>query len=323
MSESMMFWVGFFIFVILMLVLDLKVFNRKSHEVSIKESLTWTGIWIGLSLIFSLIIYFWKGTEDALLFLTGYIIEESLSMDNLFVFILVFAYFQVPASYQHKVLFYGIMGALLMRGIFIFGGVALIEQFHWTIYILGGILVYSGVKLLFKDDDDEIHPEKNPILRLVRRSMTITNNYEGDRFFIKQEGKWVATPLFVVVVVIETTDVIFAVDSVPAILAITTDPFIVYTSNIFAILGLRALFFALSGVMQLFHYLKYGLSIVLVFVGVKMLLVDFYKMPTGWALGIVGGVLALSVAISIFFPPKEEEEEITPETTPEKPSNPS
>ncbi|MDQ3829869.1 MAG: TerC family protein, partial [Candidatus Tectomicrobia bacterium] len=226
-------------------------------------------------------------------------------VDNIFVFLMIFTYFRVPYLHQHKVLFWGILGALIMRAAFILLGVALIQRFHWVIYIMGAFLVVTGVKMATQKDE-EIHPERNPVLRLFRRLMPVTETYEGGRFFVRRSGKLWATPLFIVVLVVETTDVIFAVDSIPAILAITLDPFIVYTSNVFAILGLRALYFALAGIMRLFHYLPYGLSLILVFVGIKMLLVDIYKIPIGISLGIVAGVLGISVIASILFPPKTE-----------------
>jgi tellurite resistance protein TerC len=241
------------------------------------------------------------GHEPAMKFLAGYLLEKSLSVDNLFVFLLIFSYFRVPAQYQHKILFWGIVGALIMRGIFIFLGVALVTRFHWVFYILGAFLIFTGIKLAF-EKDKEIHPEKNPVLRLFRRFFPVTKELEGDKFFVKRAGRLYATPLLVVLLVVETTDVIFAVDSVPAILAITLDPFIVFSSNVFAILGLRALYFALSGIMQMFHHLHYGLSLILVFVGVKMLIGDFVKIPIGFALGFIALVLAVSIATSIRWP---------------------
>lgn len=303
MSHQLLLWVVFNIFVIAMLVLDLGVFHRRSHEIRIREALLWSAFWIALALLFNVGIYFWRGSVAALEFLTGYLLEKSLSVDNIFVFLMIFTYFRVPYQYQYKVLFWGILGALVMRAGFILLGVTLIQRFHWVIYIMGGFLILTGIKMAMQKDE-EIHPERNPVLRLVRRFVSVTENYEGNRFFVKRQGARYATPLFVVVLVVETTDVIFAVDSIPAILAITLDPFIVYTSNVFAILGLRALYFALAGVMRLFHYLPYGLSFILVFVGVKMLLVDLYKIPIGLALGTVAVILTLSVVASILWPPK-------------------
>ncbi|NUO80197.1 TerC family protein [candidate division KSB1 bacterium] len=304
MSSELWMWIGFNVFVLAMLALDLGVFHRKAHEVKIKEALIWSGVWIALALVFNYGLYLWRGPQTALEFLTGYLIEKSLSVDNIFVFIMIFAYFKVPAVYQHKILFWGILGALVMRAIFIATGVTLIEKFHWVIYVFGAFLIITGIKMAVQKDK-EIHPEKNPVLKLFRRFMPVSTQYVGDKFFIKQQDRRFATPLFVVLLLIETTDVIFAVDSIPAILAITTDPFIVYTSNVFAILGLRALYFALAGIMQLFHYLAYGLSAILVFVGAKMMLVDFYKLPIGIALGVVAGILTLSIAASLLYPKTE------------------
>lgn len=305
MENQILIWAVFNIFVIIMLIVDLKIFHRHAHQVEIKEALIWSGIWITLALFFNLGIYFWRGPETALEFLTGYLIEKSLSIDNLFVFLLIFAYFGVPATYQHNVLFWGVLGALIMRAIFIAAGVTLIDRFHWIIFVFGAFLMFTGIKLAF-EKDKEINPEKNPVLRLFRRFVPVTEHYEGSRFFVKRAGRRMATPLFVVLLVIETTDVIFAVDSIPAILAITLDSFIVYTSNVFAILGLRALYFALAGIMQMFYYLHYGLAAILVFVGAKMLLSDFYKLPAAVALGVVGSILIISVIASIFWPPQAE-----------------
>ncbi|MDY6892291.1 MAG: TerC family protein [Chloroflexota bacterium] len=298
MSSDVMVWIGFNVVVLVLLILDLKVFHRKSHVIGVKESLWWTAFWIVLSLLFNLVIYFWRGPDTALQFLTGYLIEKSLSVDNLFVFLMIFSYFAVPAVYQHKALFWGILGAIVMRLIFILAGVALIERFHWVMYVFGVFLIFTAIRMAVQKDR-EIHPEKNPVLRLFGRLMPVTEGYEGDKFFIKRAGRYLATPLLVVVLVIETTDVIFALDSVPAVLGITLDPFIVYSSNICAILGLRALYFALAGIMQMFRYLNYGLVAVLAFIGIKMLISGFYEIPVGIALGVVGGVLLLSVALSI------------------------
>jgi len=302
-SIKILIWVGFNLFVLGMLALDLGVFNRKPHKTTVREALIWSGVWIGLALLFNAGLYYWLGPQKALEFLTGYLIEKSLSVDNIFVFLLVFSYFKVPAQHQHKVLFWGVVGALLMRALFIALGVALIQRFHWIIYVFGAFLVFSGIKLAI-EKDKEIRPEKNPILRLFHRLMPVTQTYEEGRFFVERSGRRVATPLFIVLLVVETTDVIFAVDSIPAIMSISLDPFIIYTSNVFAILGLRALYFALAGMMQSFHYLHYGLSAILVFVGLKMLLLDLYKMPVGVALGVVGAILAVSVVLSMLLPVK-------------------
>ena len=285
-----------------MLVLDLGVFHRRAHTVKFREALAWSLMWIALAALFAVVIFFWHGRTPALEFVTGYVIELSLSVDNLFVFLLIFRFFQVPPAHQHKVLFWGILGALVMRAIFIAAGVGLIQRFHWVIYLFGAFLVYSGIKLFFQEEA-EIHPEKNPVLRLFRRWVPVTKDYEGNKFFVRRAGLY-ATPLFVVLLVVETTDLLFAVDSIPAILAITRDAFIVYTSNVFAILGLRSLYFALAGMMEMFRYLHYGLSLVLVFVGAKMLLSHYFEIPTHIALVVVAGVLAMSVIASVANPKK-------------------
>ncbi len=302
-TNQALLWIGFSVFVFSMLILDLGVFHRKQHEIKFKEALFWSAMWIILALLFNLGVYFWRGSQPAVEFLTGYLIEESLSMDNLFVFLLIFSYFRVPAQYQHIVLFWGILGVLIMRGIFIALGIALLHYFHWIIYLFGLMLVITGIRLAF-DKDKEIQPEKNPVLRLFRRFMPITQNYEEGKFFLKRNGRIFATPLFVVLLVVETTDLIFAVDSIPAVLAITRDPFIVYTSNVFAILGLRSLYFVLASIMQLFHHLHYGLAVILVFVGVKMLLADIFAIPTGISLLVIVSMLALSILASIIWPKK-------------------
>ena len=299
------FWVGFNLFIFAMLALDLGIFHRKAHEIRVREALIESGYWIGLALLFNVVVYFWQGREVALQFLTGYVIEKSLSVDNIFVMILIFAYFRVPAKYQHKVLFWGIVGALVMRAIFITAGIVLIHKFHWIIYVFGAFLIFTGIKLAL-EKDKEIHPEKNFVLKFFKRFMPTTDSYEGDKFFIKKAGKLLATPLFLVLLVVEATDVVFAVDSIPAILAITHDPFIVYSSNAFAILGLRALFFALAGVMGMFHHLHYGLAAILGFVGVKMLLSDIYKIPIGISLGVIAGAIAFSVIASLVWPKKDQ-----------------
>ena len=289
-----------------MLGLDLGVFHRRAHTVKFREALIWSVAWIALAAIFAVVIFFWHGRTPALEFVTGYVIELSLSVDNLFVFLLIFRFFQVPPIHQHKVLFWGILGALIMRAIFIAAGVSLIERFHWIIYVFGAFLIYSGIKL-FCQDEAEIHPEKNPVLRLFRRWVPVTKDYVGNKFFVRNPGLY-ATPLFVVLLVVETTDLLFAVDSIPAILAITRDAFIVYTSNVFAILGLRSMYFALAGMMEMFRYLHYGLSLVLVFVGAKMLLSHYFEIPTHLALAAVAGVLIISVIASIANPRKKAAE---------------
>jgi tellurite resistance protein TerC len=295
-------WVVFGVFVVGMLALDLGVFSRKPHEVRFKEALAWTAVWVSLALIFNAWIYFEYGGHKALEFLTGYVIEEALSVDNIFVFIVLLASFGVPKMYQHRVLFWGVIGAIVMRAIFIGLGVALISRFHWVMYLFGAILIFTGGKLLFQDDDHEPHPEKNPIYRLARRFIPAVPDYHRGKFMIVQHGKRYATPLLLVLIAIEATDVVFAVDSIPAVFAVTTDPFIVYTSNIFAILGLRSMYFLLAGVLDKFHYLKIGLALVLLFVGVKMVIVDFYKIGIGLSLSVIGGLLALSILASILWP---------------------
>jgi len=298
----LLFWIAFNLFVLGMLAVDLWIFNRPAHQVTFRQALAWSLTWIGLAAAFALLVYGWRGHDAALEFTTGYVVELSLSVDNLFLFLVIFRYFRVPSELQHKVLFWGIIGALVMRGIFIVVGVKLIQSFHWIIYAFGAFLVYSGIQLLRKEEVG-VQPEKNPALRLFRRWVPVTENYEGEEFFIRRAGLY-ATPLFVVLLVVETTDLLFATDSIPAVLAITLKPFIVYTSNVFAVLGLRSLFFVLAGMMEVFHYLHYGLSIVLIFIGSKMLISDYYRIPTGWALAVVGGVLALSVLASLVAPKK-------------------
>lgn len=304
MEHSLLLWTVFNVFIIIMLLIDLMVFHDADHEESIKEALVWTGVWIALALIFGVGVYYFMGSSTALDYYTGYLIEKSLSVDNIFVFLLVFSYFKVPPEYQHKVLFWGIFGALVMRLAFIFIGVALIERFEWIIFVFGGFLVFTGIKLAF-EKDKEVHPERNPVLKLVRRMFPILKNYHGSKFFVRRMGKLVATPLFIVLIVIETTDLVFAIDSIPAILAITQDEFIIYSSNAFAILGLRALYFALSGIMRLFHYLHYGLALILIFVGIKMLIADFYHVPTPYALGFIALSLTGSVVASLLYPQEE------------------
>jgi TerC family integral membrane protein len=302
-SERIFLWIAFNVFVLGMLALDLGVFHRKAHAVTIKEASVWSVVWIALAMLFNLGIYFAWGQDKALEFLTGYVIEKSLSVDNLFVFLMIFQYFATPSQYQHRVLFWGILGALILRAIFIATGSALLSNFHWMMYVFGAFLVITGIKMYFQGDE-KIEPERNPVVRLFERWVPISKKYDGQKFFIRRDGKTHATLLMLVLIVVETTDVIFAVDSIPAIFAITQDPFIVYTSNVFAILGLRALYFMLAGVMEMFVYLKVGLSVVLCFVGAKMMLVDIYKIPIGASLGVIGGVLVLSILASWIFQPQ-------------------
>jgi tellurite resistance protein TerC len=302
-------WIGFNLFVLLMLALDLGVFHRKAHVVSIREATMWSLVWIALAMVFNLGLYlFWdqlsptstySNSEASLAFFTGYLIEKSLSVDNIFVFVLIFTFFAVPAAYQHRVLFWGILGALLMRGALIAVGATLLKEFHWIIYVFGAFLVFTGIRMALHRNQ-EMHPERNPLIRFVRRIMPVTDNYEGDRFFLRRSGKLFATPLFLVLLLVESTDLVFAVDSIPAIFAVTNDPFLVYTSNVFAILGLRSLYFLLAGVVDKFYYLKLGLSAVLVFVGIKMVMIDIYKIPVGLSLGMIASILTISVIASLW-----------------------
>lgn len=297
-------WVLFHLFVFGMLALDLGVFHRKAHVIHYKEALGWSGVWILLAMLFNGLVHFWKGEQAALEFFTGYVIEKSLSVDNIFVFLVIFSYFKIPAKSQHRVLFWGILGALIMRAIFIATGITLLEKFHWLIYVFGAFLVLTGIKMAVSHGK-EMDLEKNPVLKLLRKIVPMTNVLHGEKFFTKENGKRVATPLFATLLVIEFTDVIFAVDSIPAILAITKDPFIVYTSNIFAILGLRSLYFALAGIMHYFRFLHYGLAVVLTFVGTKMLISEFYKFPIIASLGIIATVILTSIVFSILIPEKK------------------
>lgn len=306
MTDSLWLWVGFNAFILVMLALDLGVFHRKSHVVSLKESLWWTAVWVVLALLFNLGVWHYAGSQKALEFFTGYLIEKSLSVDNVFVFALLFSYFAVPPVYQHKVLFWGILGALIMRAIMIALGAALITKFAWIIYVFGAFLILTGIKMIVKREE-EIHPERNPVVRWFKKLMPVTPEYRGDKFFVRENGVRMATPLFVVLLLVEFTDLIFAVDSIPAIFAVTKDPFIVYTSNVFAILGLRSLYFALAGVMDKFHYLKIGLGVVLTFVGVKMILAHTaWKIDTLVSLGVIVLILATSVVMSLVKPPAKK-----------------
>ncbi len=315
MQATIWFWVAFNIFVLAMLALDLGVFHRHAHKVSVKEAAIWSAVWISLSLLFNLGVYWYAGRTVALEFLGGYLLEKSLSVDNIFVFVLIFSYFRVPAIYQHRVLFWGIITALVLRGAMILIGAALISRFEFLITIFGAFLVFTGIRMAFQDEQD-INTESNPMVNALRRIMPITDEYHGDKFTIIQAGKRYATPLLLVLLLVESSDVIFAVDSIPAIFGITQDPFIVYTSNIFAILGLRSLYFLLAGVIERFHYLKLGLAVVLVFVGVKMLAESLsplvmdhaFHMPIEWSLGFIALVLGLSVGLSLAFPKAAEEQ---------------
>jgi TerC family integral membrane protein len=298
-------WSFFLVLILAMLALDLGVIHRKEHKVELREAFVWSVVWTVIAMIFNLWIYARFGAKPGLEFLTGYIIERSLSFDNLFVFVVIFNYFAVAAEYQHRVLFWGIVGALFSRGLFIGMGTALLARFEWLIFVFGAFLVYTGIKIL-REKETEVHPEKNPVLKLFQRFVPLTAQYHGKRFFIRREGRTLATPLMLVLVVVEATDVVFAVDSIPAVFGVTRDPFIVFTSNIFAILGLRALYFLLAGLMNKFQYLSYGLGIVLAFVGVKMLVHDWYDIPIELSLGIVLAVLAAAIVISLLRPAPPE-----------------
>lgn len=301
MGVSIYFWIGFHVFVFIMLALDLGVFHKHTHKVPVKEAVIWSAVWITLALLFNLFVFFEFGKTKALEFLTGYVIEYSLSVDNIFVFILIFSYFAVKDQYQHKILFWGIVGALIMRGIFIFAGVALINRFHWIVIIFGGFLVFTGIRMLFQKET-AVDPEKNAIVIFFRKFLPVTHSLHGDKLFVRQNSRLYATPLFLVLLIIESSDLIFAVDSIPAILAISQDTFIVYTSNIFAILGLRSLYFAIDGIMGYFRYLKVGLAFVLTFVGLKMLVAYFnFEIPIVLSLVIIISILLISILASVFI----------------------
>jgi tellurite resistance protein TerC len=311
------FWIAFLILVAGMLALDLGVFNKKDHEIGVGEALRWTGVWIGISLLFNLALYFLygkgyipntelSGGEAALEFLTGYIIEKSLSMDNIFVMAAIFGYFKIPKIYQHRVLFWGILGAIIFRGVFVIGGAALLHHFEWIMYVFGALLIFSALKMLFSKEDEEQDLSQNTVVKLAKKFFPITTKIEGHAFFLKENGKRYITPLFLSLLVIETTDIFFAVDSIPAIFAVTRDPFIVFTSNIMAILGLRSLYFALAAMLGKFHLLKYALVFILGFVGVKMLIMEVYKIPTWISLSVIVFALGLGIAASFMFTAKEE-----------------
>lgn len=300
-SHSLFEWVAFLAIIFFMLFLDLGVFHKKIHKVSIKESLIWTGVWVTLALLFNFYIYRSQGSQQGLEFLTGYIIEKSLSIDNIFVISLIFSYFKVPQHHQHRVLFWGVLGALVFRIIFIFAGVALIQKFEWMIYLFGAFLIFTGLKML-KESEKTVEVEANPLIRFARKHLRITDQFEGEHFMVVKNGKKFFTPLFLVLIMIESTDIIFAVDSIPAILAVTPDPYIVFTSNVFAILGLRSLYFALNGLMEMFEYIGYALSGILIFVGTKMVITPFYHVPTTVSVAVIVLLLLISVLASIYFP---------------------
>lgn len=312
MEISVYVWAGFIAFVLAMLALDLGVFNRKAHAITMKEAGIWTAFWIGLALVFNVVINFWLGRTAALEFLAGYLIEKALSVDNLFVFALIFTMFAVPGKFQHRVLFWGVLGALLMRGLFIGAGAALLDRFHWLIYAMGAFLIFTGIKLAVQKET-AIHPGRNPLVRFFSKIFPVTKDYHGEAFFVRLNGALVATPLAVVLLVVESTDVVFAIDSIPAIFAVTQDPFLVYTSNVFAILGLRSLYFLLAGALDKFHYLKPALAIILSFVGVKMLVSSFVKVPVTVSLGVITGLLAIAVAASLLRARRLEGEQGLPE----------
>ena len=300
-------WAGFLLFIAAMLALDLGVLNRRSHTVGLKEALAWCAVWFGLAMAFNLLVSFRMGPQPALEFFTAYIVELCLSVDNVFVFIVIFQYFRVDPRYQHRVLFWGIVGAVVMRALFIFAGIGLINAFHWIIFVFGAFLVYTGVKLALPKSPEGFAPERNPVVRFFRRFLPVAAHFEDGRLFVRQQAGWHATPLFIVLVVVETTDVMFALDSIPAVIALTRNEFIVFTSNIFAILGLRSLYFAVSGVMQLFRYLNIGLAVILVFVGLKMLASHYIDIPIKLSLGIIGCVLAVSILASVLLPGEQRE----------------
>jgi tellurite resistance protein TerC len=311
--NSLWGWIGFNVVVLALLGLDLGVLHRRSAKVSLKEAAGWTAVWVALSLCYAFAVYWNMGRQAGLEFLTGYLIEFALSVDNIFVFVMIFSYFRVPEEYQHRVLFWGIIGALVLRGIMIVAGSALVTRFSWTLYIFGAFLVFTGVRMAMQKDEPAYNPEHDPVLRLARRLIPVTNQYSGHYFFahtLDKNGKrsLAATPLFIVLLVVETTDIIFATDSIPAIFAVTRDPFIVYTSNVCAVLGLRALYFLLGGVVDKFAYLKLGLSIVLIFIGMKMLLEHFIHIPIVASLGVVGAVLASSILVSLRWPRRAPED---------------
>jgi tellurite resistance protein TerC len=297
-ETSLAAWIGFVVFILLVLLLDLGVFHKKSHTVGFKESIIWSAIWIALALFFSLILNMWKGPDDAMLFLTGYVIEKSLSVDNLFVFLLIFSFFKVPDQYQHKVLFYGILGALIMRAFFIWAGIAILEQFTWVIYIFGAFLVFSGVKMLMPQKEHDL--EKSWVIIWTKKIFPAVPHYDNDRFFTHVKGVWHITPLFITLIFVEFSDLVFAVDSIPAIIGITSDPFLVFTSNVFAILGLRSLYFALKGFADIFHYLKYGLALILMFIGGKMLVLFFgIHTDVKITMAVIFGILLVSIVLSL------------------------
>lgn len=309
MEASIWLWVGFLAFVLAMLALDLGVFHRKAHEVSLREAAGWSAVWVGMALLFNLGVYLYAGPQAGMEFLTGYLVEKSLAVDNIFVIAIIFSYFAVPAMYQHRVLFWGILGALVMRGAFIAAGAYALERWHWIIYVFGGLLLLTGIRMAVQKDES-FDPEHNPVVRLARRFLPLTGHYDGQKFWTRENGKLVATPLFLVLLLVEFTDLVFAVDSIPAIFAITKDPFIVFTSNVMAILGLRSMYFLLAGIVHRFVYLKLGLALVLVFVGAKMLLIDVYKIPTPVSLAVVATLIGGAIGLSLLKTRGEKRREL-------------
>jgi tellurite resistance protein TerC len=305
MDQTLLLWGGFTLFILAMLALDIGVFHRKAHVVSMREALMWTGVWIALALAFNVGVWYWLGSRVALEFFTGYLVEKALSIDNVFVFILIFSYFETPPAYHHKVLFWGIVGAIVARTIFIAGGLALLAMFHWTMYVFGAFLLATGISMIVRKREG-YSPDRNPVIRLAQRWLRITDRYENSRFVVKHNGRWLVTPLLIVLVAVESTDIIFAVDSIPAVFAITREPFIVYSSNIFAMLGLRALYFAVAGFMRSFHYLHYAFASIIVILGIKMLVSDLYKMPIGASLGLIVAILTIAVIASLLRPRRED-----------------
>ncbi len=298
-ETSLLIWILFVVFILIVLALDLGIFHKKSHSVGFKESIIWSGVWIALAMAFNVIILYWRGQEDFMLFLTGYVIEKSLSVDNLFIFLLIFGYFKIPNQYQHKVLFYGILGALIMRAFFIWAGIAILAKFNWVIYIFGAFLVFSGIKML-KPGSEDHDLEKSWVITWTKKIFPTSPHFHEDKFFVKINGIWSITPLFITLIFVEFSDLVFAIDSIPAIIGITSDPFLVFTSNVFAILGLRSLYFALKGFADIFHYLKYGLSFILMFIGAKMIATFWhFHMPPSITMAVIFGVLLISVIASL------------------------
>jgi tellurite resistance protein TerC len=306
MDVSLWFWVVFLVFIAGMLALDLGVFNRDAHAISLKEAAVWSGVWVSLAMLFNLGLYFYAGSATALEFTTGYLLEKSLAVDNIFVFVLIFSAFAVPQVYQHRVLFWGIIGALVLRGVLILSGSYLVENFHWVLYVFGAFLLFTGIKLYRERNQHELEMGDNLVIRALRRLMPVSDEYRGQRFLLREGGKWIATPLFAVMAVVIVTDVVFAVDSIPAIFAVSQDPFIVFTSNVFAVLGLRSMYFLLADVIRRFYYLRHGLSVILVFIGAKMLLIDIYKVPIALSLGVIVAIFAVAIVASL----RRDEDEV-------------